>query len=699
MSVAHSKPACNPRGGELHFFEPGQVIAGRYRIRRALGRGGMGSVYLAEDLVLGESGVAIKVLQRGGPEDHTAVTRFLSEVRLTHKIQHENVVRTFDFGQDGDSIFYTMEYLAGESLQVAIRSGGLPFHTVVDMASQLLRGLAAVHSVGVVHRDLKPANIIVAGDGTLKITDFGIARATSAPATLFASDVFGTLLYVAPEVLQGEVATRAADFYALGVILFELLTGTAPFAEENPARLILGKIEEQSPSVATRRADLPLWLVQGVDGLLERDPTARLAAVRALAAALDSHYPQVQDRGVQRIAEVVESTVSAHRSAVSGALVRTYLHLSPMAMLWVLLCALFVLPISHTEVFTQIEAQHADVLFRTRGARAPHPGIVIISMDEQSYQQLGVPLTSHWPRALHAKLLNVLADAGAKRVVFDIIFANAHDDNGDDHALAEAMKRVPTVLGAALGVSQRATINGAFLLEELLQPAEMFETQSVGVGVVGLPQELGRVREFPRAQSNVFPNVTTLAEMAVALDRSDVGAPPSGALLNFYGPGRSIPTIPYELVVSGDQSALPGALFEAKVVFVGLGLRSSTGAAQRDAFITPFDQQTFGAELHATAASNLLQRDWIRQPSHALRSTITFACSLLLSLVIVSLSGVPILLALIGVLAVLLGVQCALFLCGWLIPVATGSIWGIFCGLLLRIVLAPPSNRLRWGRR
>jgi CHASE2 domain-containing sensor protein len=278
-------------------------------------------------------------------------------------------------------------------------------------------------------------------------------------------------------------------------------------------------------------------------------------------------------------------------------------------------------------------------------------------------------------------------------VVFDVIFADANPDNADDRALAQAMKRVPTVLGAALGVSQRATINGAFLLEELLNPAEMFEAESVGVGVVGLSQRVGLVREFPRATSDVFPHVVTLAEMAVALDRTDAKPPPAGALLNFYGPSRSIPTIPYELVVSQDQGQLPQALFEGKVVFVGLGLRSSTGASQRDAFVTPFDEQTFGAEIHATAASNLLQADWINQPDAVVRSVIAIVCAASLSMVIISFTGLPFLGTLVGALGVLAVLQFACFVVGWFVPMLAASVWGVFSGLLLRLTLAQSSNQ------
>lgn len=693
MQVARFKPSFEPRGETPHFFESGHIIAGRYRIRRSLGRGGMGSVYLAEDLVLGESGVAIKVLRRSGEDDPVAINRFLREVRLTRKIQHHNVVRTFDFGRDGDVIFYTMEYLSGQSLQSAITSGGLPYRTVGDMASQLMHGLAAIHTVGVVHHDVKPGNIIVGGDGTLKITDFGIARASAAPATMFASDVFGTLRYVAPEVLLGETSARAVDFYALGVVLFELLSGAAPLNEDNPARLILSKIEEQAPPIRALRPDIPAWLGEGVDCLLERDPDVRMKGVQKFAAALDAYVASVTGGNKHSLESRVSQFAGPSVASVTSKRVRAPVGEAWISILWAVLFSLFVLPITHTDVFSRIETGHADNLFQLRGPTAPHPGIAIVSLDEQSYQRLGVPLTAPWPRALHAKLLDALAQGGARRVVFDVIFADANPDNGEDRALAQAMKRVPTVLGAALGVSQRATINGAFLLEELLHPAEMFEAESVGVGVVGLPQHMGLVRQFPRATSDVFPNVSTLAEMAVALDRKDAKPPPAGARLNFYGPGRSISTIPYEFVISKEPGELPKALFDGKVVFVGLGLRSSTGASQRDAFVTPFDHQTFGAEIHATAASNLLQEDWIVQPSAAVCSAVTLGSAVMLSVLGILLTGLPLVMALAGALVAIIGLQFTLFVAGWFVPVVAGSVWGVFGGLLLRLVVAQSPTR------
>jgi CHASE2 domain-containing sensor protein len=274
-----------------------------------------------------------------------------------------------------------------------------------------------------------------------------------------------------------------------------------------------------------------------------------------------------------------------------------------------------------------------------------------------------------------------------------VIFADASPGSADDQALAGAMSRVPTVLGAALGFSQRATINGAFLLEELLKPAAIFEAQSVGIGVVGLPQKFGRVRGFLGAPSEVFPNLSSLGEMGVFVDRSSARVPDSNSLINFYGPSKTIPTVPYEMVVSDQGARFPPDMFRGKVVFVGLGLRSSTGPSQRDAFITPFDATTYGTEIHATIASNLLANDWIQQPPRWLTSGVQVVVAAFAAWLVLSLSGPSAVLVFAAVGILFTVTSLILFFSGWFIPSATGVVWGFFSGLLLRIVLAQSASR------
>ncbi len=262
------------------LLSPGQLVAKRYRIIRTLGSGGMASVYLADDEVLGDTRVALKVLKESGQATEGATERFLREVRLTYRIHHENVVRTFDIGHDGEMRFYTMEYLRGQTLTSFIPEDGLAMPLFTKIAAQIARGLAAIHNVGVIHRDLKPDNIMLVDSMKVKITDFGIARGDVSMLTGNADQIVGTIAYLAPELLVGEQATIAADYYSLGAVLYQMLTGKHPIADDVPAILIMRKLNEQPVDPRSFRSDIPDWIADGVMALLNPKP-----AVRAFDAA------------------------------------------------------------------------------------------------------------------------------------------------------------------------------------------------------------------------------------------------------------------------------------------------------------------------------------------------------------------------------------------------------------------------------
>jgi len=686
---------------EGHQFLPqGHIIGNRYKVIRPLGSGGMASVYLAEDIVLGETNVAIKILRQSGHFKDDLVHRFLREVRLTHKINHENVVRTFDFGQDGDTLYYTMEYLPGHSLEGLLGPEVMPLESVLGIAVQLMRGISAVHAVGVIHRDIKPGNVMILEEGRLKITDFGISRGAVSNLTAASGEIVGTIAYLAPETLIGQEASIAVDYYAIGAILYQLLTGQHPIDDEVPARLIMRKVEEMPADPREVRPDIPEWLAQGLLGLLEIDPKLRMRSLPAFAANLDKFAPRQLDEGL--VAGLINNTLSLD-TLLNDAPLHTRIlrrvgqgNLSTRVMLATLL-ALFVVPLASTDTFTSLELSQSDNLFRLRGIQRPAEEIMVISMDESSYSTLGVPITGAWPRQLHTKLVNRLADDKAKRVVFDIIFSDSSADGAVDRELAESMKRVPTVLAAASGTRQQATLNGTFLLEELIRPAPVFEEAASGIGIVGLPQRFGRVRQFNVERSELFPDIPSLAEAAAAMPTNAGPQPDANSLINFYGDARTIPTVPYQSVVD-DTKRLPVGMFKDKVVFVGLGLRSRTGPSQRESFVTPFDEGMFGTEIHATAASNMVKKDWIEEldPTRAAISGLVIACSA--AFVILTLSGAKAILALSFTIASVFAFQYALFLMGVLVPVLCPIMWGTFSGLFLRLLFSQTVAG-SWRRR
>jgi len=210
-------------------FLPGRLVAGRYRIIALLGKGGMGEVYRADDLTLGQA-VAMKFLPDEAARDESLLERFRNEVRMARRVSHPNVCRVYDVGEVEGQTFFTMEYIDGEDLASLLRRiGRLPADKAVEIARQLCAGLAAAHAKGVLHRDLKPANIMLDGRGQVVITDFGLAGVAD---NIRGPEVrSGTPVYMSPEQLTGKEVTMRSDIYALGLVLYEVFTGKRAFAD------------------------------------------------------------------------------------------------------------------------------------------------------------------------------------------------------------------------------------------------------------------------------------------------------------------------------------------------------------------------------------------------------------------------------------------------------------------------------------
>jgi len=269
-------------------FLPGRLLAGRYRIIALLGKGGMGEVYRADDLTLGQA-VALKFLPDEAAKDENLLERFRNEVRIARRISHPNVCRVYDVGEFEGHTFFTMEYVDGEDLASLLRRiGRLPEDKALDIARQLCAGLAAAHAKGVLHRDLKPANIMLDGRGQVVITDFGLAGV--ADDIRGAEIRSGTPAYMAPEQLAGKEVSPRSDIYGLGLVLYEVFTGKRAFAEV--ATGALHKHGDRTPS-------RPSSVVRDLDPLIERvilrcietEPSARPATVLSVAAALPGGDP------------------------------------------------------------------------------------------------------------------------------------------------------------------------------------------------------------------------------------------------------------------------------------------------------------------------------------------------------------------------------------------------------------------------
>ena len=301
-------------------FLPGRLLAGRYRIIALLGRGGMGEVYRADDLTLGQP-VALKFLPEDASRDETLLERFRNEVRLSRRVSHPNVCRVYDVGEVDGHTFFTMEYVDGEDLASLLRRiGRLPADKALEIARQLCAGLAAAHAKGVLHRDLKPANIMLDGRGQVVVTDFGLAGLVD---QIPGSDVrSGTPAYMSPEQLDGKEVNAKSDIYSLGLVLYEIFTGKRAFSGESLAELVRVRSESAPSKPSTLVKDLDPAVERVILRCLEADPARRMSSALSVAAALPGGDPLAaalaagETPSPQMVAAAGETTGLAPRTAI-----------------------------------------------------------------------------------------------------------------------------------------------------------------------------------------------------------------------------------------------------------------------------------------------------------------------------------------------------------------------------------------------
>ena len=262
------------------------LIAGRYHLTDRLGQGGTATVYRAIDLRL-DRPVAVKIVRLAGLADADLAARLLAEARTVAALTHPHIVAVYDAGQDGDLVYLVLEYLPGSTLRERLlRQGRQPLAEALTIARDVLQGLAAAHAAGLVHCDLKPENILFAADGTAKIADFGIAR-TLAERPAGDRTLWGTPAYLAPEQIRGQAVGPATDLYALGVILFEMLTGQPPFRGPDPASVLRQHLTAPPPPLHPSAAGIPPSVAALIARALAKDPRDRWPEAGAMLRAVD----------------------------------------------------------------------------------------------------------------------------------------------------------------------------------------------------------------------------------------------------------------------------------------------------------------------------------------------------------------------------------------------------------------------------
>ncbi|WKZ57629.1 MAG: serine/threonine-protein kinase [Bdellovibrionota bacterium] len=268
----------------------GHTFADRFTVRELLGTGGMGNVYLAEDRLLAGERVALKILHKDLSLDDRHAQRFLREIRVTRQITHPNVVRTFDVGEHDGQLFFSMELVQGTTLRKILDDGVLTVEQTLPLISQILKALDAIHASQIIHRDLKPSNVLILADGVVKVMDFGVARPARSDLT-GQHEVVGSALYMAPEQWVGGDVGPATDYYALGALWYELLTGVTPFESENPATLMYLHLQQAVVPPIEVVPEIPVNISNIIVGLLAKDPVKRSLTVerlRALLAAVET---------------------------------------------------------------------------------------------------------------------------------------------------------------------------------------------------------------------------------------------------------------------------------------------------------------------------------------------------------------------------------------------------------------------------
>lgn len=258
----------------------GNYIADRYEILDKIGTGGMSDVYKAKDHILGRE-VAVKVLKQEFAEDVTFVTKFRSEAQSAAGLEHANIVNIYDVGSENGMYYIVMEYVEGITLKTYIeKKGQLNFKEAISIAIQVGRGIEAAHNKGIIHRDIKPQNIIISTEGKVKVTDFGIARATT--SNTIHADVMGSVHYVSPEQARNGYVDGKSDIYSLGIVMYEMVTGRVPFDGDTTVAVALQHLQEEMVAPSAYAPELPISLEKIILKCTMKSPDRRYATIEDL---------------------------------------------------------------------------------------------------------------------------------------------------------------------------------------------------------------------------------------------------------------------------------------------------------------------------------------------------------------------------------------------------------------------------------
>ena len=271
------------------MIQIGKIFAGRYKIIQQIGRGGMADVYLARDLILDGEEVAVKVLRTNYQTDPIAVARFQREAKAMAELDHPNIVRITDIGEEEGQQYLAMEYVAGLDLKRYIKEKApLSNEEAVRLMGQILLAMRLAHTRGIIHRDLKPQNVLLTPDGTAKVSDFGIAVAFAETSLTQTNSMLGSVHYLSPEQARGSKATVQSDIYAMGIIFYEMLTGHIPYDGDSAVTIALQHFQKPLPSIREENKNVPQALENVVIKATAKKLTDRYKSVAEMYVDLSS---------------------------------------------------------------------------------------------------------------------------------------------------------------------------------------------------------------------------------------------------------------------------------------------------------------------------------------------------------------------------------------------------------------------------
>ena len=591
----------------------------RYRVERKLGAGAKGEVVLATDTETNQT-VAIKILSRSELMDSKRGTinliRFHNEFNALKHCNHPAVIKVFDFYEHNHDAYFTMEYCEGRALDSVIQDKDNPptINQAISYLAQIAEGLAAVHECGLTHRDLKPANIFVTADHKIKLLDFGIARVEDSTVKLTVSEnALGTFQYMAPECFAGGVVDKFSDIYAFGILAFELLTGELPYDATAPYKLLHCHTIGEIPSAKTKNPQIPDWLSSLVYTCMEKEKPRRYQSMLEIIAVIAENCPDIQiDETLKpKIAELTATGATKKHQTNIRSDKRRETKESIKKILLVFCLTMFFTFLWLTPIGTYSNILLLRTLFAIRGPIDPPKDVVIVALDDLTYQHFGVSTRKPFPRKYWAQALEKIHATKPKVVIIDGYFQPEDDDEDGDAALEAAIAKGPTVLMKWEEPASQASLNQndstqikhhsdpRFSKTAFMEIAPFFKT------------ERNMVTRFGNRTGD-SRNVNDILPIRQALEKVGLGGlakPKAYNYINYYGdPGRIATVSMYKVISQGNN-------FEGKTVLIGCKSEGRSDVpGSYDLFFTSGSllKSYFGVEIHATIVGNIISGSYIR---------------------------------------------------------------------------------------